>query len=129
MRGEETDLKERSNYGMAEKVMTLHELCDVLGISRRTVQGYEKHGLVKASERNKRGYLLYDAQMQTVIAEIRQLQLFGFPVKEIAALRSMPGKELRKRLLVQKTVLEYKRTGLEDQLRRLDELIAQLESE
>ncbi len=129
MRGEETDLKERSNYGMAEKVLTLRELCDVLGISRRTVQGYEKHGLVKASGRNKRGYLLYDAQMQTVIAEIRQLQLFGFPVKEIAALRSMPGKELRKRLLVQKTVLEYKRTGLEDQLRRLDELIAQLESE
>lgn len=112
---------------MAEKVMTLHELCDALGISRRTVQGYEKHGLVKASGRNERGYLLYDAQMQTVIAEIRQFQLFGFPVGEIAALRSMPGKELRKRLLVQKTVLEHKRTGLEEQLRRLDELIAQLE--
>lgn len=78
---------------MAEKVMTLHELCDALGISRRTVRGYEKHGLVKASGRNERGYLLYDAQMQTVIAEIRQLQLFGFPVKEIAALRSLSGKE------------------------------------
>lgn len=27
--------------------MTLREVCDSLGVSRRTVQGYEKAGLVK----------------------------------------------------------------------------------
>lgn len=112
---------------MADRVMTLHELCDALGISRRTIQGYEKHGLVKASGRNARGYLLYDAQAQTEIAQVRQLQMFGFPVKEIAALRSLSGEELRKKLLEQKAVLEHERNVLEEQLRRLEEMIAQLE--
>ena len=50
---------------MTDEVMTLHELCDAFGISRRTVQGYEKLGLVRATGRNPRGYLLYDLQMQT----------------------------------------------------------------
>ncbi len=112
---------------MADRVMTLHELCDALGISRRTIQGYEKHGLVKSSGRNARGYLLYDTQAQTEIAQIRQLQMFGFPVKEIAALRSLSDEELRKKLLAQKEVLKHERDVLEEQLCRLEEMIAQLE--
>ena len=63
--------------------MTLHELCDAFGISRRTVQGYEKHGLVRATGRNPRGYLLYDLQMQAEIQKVHQFQKFGFQVKEI----------------------------------------------
>ena len=32
---------------------TLREVCDLLGVSRRAVQGYEKVGLVEPSGRNK----------------------------------------------------------------------------
>ena len=71
---------------MTDEVMTLHELCDAFGISRRTVQGYEKHGLVRATGRNPRGYLLYDLQMQTEIQKVHQFQKFGFQVKEIGTL-------------------------------------------
>lgn len=71
---------------MTDEVMTLHELCDTFGISRRTVQGYEKHGLVRATGRNPCGYLLYDLQMQTEIQKIHQFQKFGFQVKEIGTL-------------------------------------------
>ena len=38
--------------------ITLRELYDAFGISRRAVQGYEKAGLVSATSKNKRGYLL-----------------------------------------------------------------------
>ena len=38
---------------MAE--MTLRELCDSLGVSRRAVQGYEKAGLVSPEGKNERG--------------------------------------------------------------------------
>lgn len=37
--------------------MTLREVCDSLGISRRTVQGYEKEGLVAPTGKTERGYL------------------------------------------------------------------------
>ena len=45
---------------MAE--MTLRELCDSLGVSRRAVQGYEKAGLVSPEGKNERGYLLYSGE-------------------------------------------------------------------
>ncbi len=40
--------------------MMLREICREFEISRRTVQGYEKAGLVSASGRNKYGHLQYD---------------------------------------------------------------------
>ena len=82
---------------MTDEVMTLHELCDAFGISRRTVQGYEKHGLVRATGRNPRGYLLYDLQMQTEIQKVHQFQKFGFQVKEIGTLMMLSKPELRER--------------------------------
>ena len=32
---------------------TLKEVCEMLGLSRRAVQGYEKAGLIRPSARNK----------------------------------------------------------------------------
>lgn len=87
--------------------MTLHELCDTFGISRRTVQGYEKHGLVRATGRNPRGYLLYDLQMQTEIQKIHQFQKFGFQVKEIGTLMMLSKPELRERLAAQRIIGSY----------------------
>ena len=45
---------------MSEK--TLREVCNAVGVSRRAVQGYERAGLVSATCRNERGYLLYDEE-------------------------------------------------------------------
>ena len=98
--------------------MTLHELCDAFGISRRTVQGYEKHGLVRATGRNPRGYLLYDLQMQTEIQKVHQFQKFGFQVKEIGTLMMLAKPELRE--------LEQRGVELDEQLALLTEIIEQL---
>ena len=103
--------------------MTLHELCDAFGISRRTVQGYEKHGLVRATGRNPRGYLLYDLQMQT---EIRKVDQFGFQVKEIGTLMMLSKPELRERLAAQRIILEQRGVELDEQLALLTEMIEQL---
>lgn len=67
-----------------ENNMTLRELCDAVGVSRRTVQGYEKAGLASASGKNKYGHLLYDTNMQERIKKIRIYQQLGFTIKEIA---------------------------------------------
>lgn len=111
---------------MTDEVMTLHELCDTFGISRRTVQGYEKHGLVRATGRNPRGYLLYDLQMQAEIRKVHQFQKFGFQVKEIGTLMMLSKPELRERLAAQRIILEQKGVELDEQLTLLTEMIEQL---
>ena len=81
---------------MAE--MTLHELCDSLGVSRRAVQGYEKAGLVSPVGKNVRGYLLYDKNTQERINRIKLYQQFGFTIKEITWLIDAPVDELKNAL-------------------------------
>lgn len=68
-----------------EKI-TLREVCNRVGVSRRAMQGYEKVGLVVSSGKNKYGYLLYDEKEVEKIRRIKQYQDFGFKVKEIVVL-------------------------------------------
>ena len=45
-----------------KETKTLSEVCSVLEVSRRAVQGYENAGLVSATGKNKYGHLLYDEE-------------------------------------------------------------------
>lgn len=67
-------------------IKTLHQLCEEIGVTRRAVQGYEMHSLVKPSAKNKYGHLLYDEQAQKRIAVIKDYQRLGFSLKEIESL-------------------------------------------
>lgn len=67
-------------------MMTLREVCNMVGVSRRAVQGYEEVGLIAASGKNKYGYLLYGDVAVEKIRCIKQYQEFGFTVKEISIL-------------------------------------------
>lgn len=64
-------------------IMTLRELCEISGTSRRAIQGYEAAGLVKASGKNKFGHLEYDEESQERVKTIRLYQRMGFTLKEI----------------------------------------------
>ena len=66
--------------------MTLKEVCKNLGVTRRTVQGYEKAGLVSCSGKSKYGYLLYDDVAIEKIRIIKMYQDFGFAIREIKEL-------------------------------------------
>ena len=52
--------------------MTLREICNLIGVTRRAVQGYEKAGLVECSDKNKYGYLLYD---ELAVEKIRNIDV------------------------------------------------------
>lgn len=65
---------------------TLREVCNMVGVTRRMIQGYEKMGLVASAGKNKYGYLLYDEENIEKIKMIRQYQDFGFSLKEIKGL-------------------------------------------
>ena len=67
-------------------MMTLREIRNEFGVSRRAVQGYEKAGLVSPSGQNKYGYLLYDEIAVERIRSVKMYQDFGFSLKEIQVL-------------------------------------------
>lgn len=90
------------------------EVCDLLSVSRRAVQGYEKAGLVKPSGKNKYGYLLYDEDAMDMIGKIKQLQTFGFQIKEIQELMVAPDKVVREELQKKIVILEAKRTAVDE---------------
>lgn len=68
--------------------ITLKQVCEKYGVTRRAVQGYEKQNLVQATGKTDRGYLLYDDRAQEQIKFIKMLQNFGFSIKEIADYQS-----------------------------------------
>ena len=99
---------------------TLREICNILEVTRRAVQGYEKAGLVAPSERNKYGYLLYNEIEQERIKKIKLYQQFGFKLKEIKDLIDAPE-------YVVKEAVERQVSKLKREITRLSTLIDRAE--
>ena len=97
----------------------LHQVCAELNISRRTIQGYEKEGLVSPSGKNKYWHLLYGEAERDRIRLVRFYQQVGFSLKEIKALMEAP-------VPIRKAALERKEGELESECLRLQELIRQV---
>ena len=96
-----------------DETKTLSEVCSVLEVSRRAVQGYENAGLVSASGKNKYGHLLYDEEAQWRIKQIRLLQQLGFRVKEIKDIIDAPA--------------EVVAEAIKSQIEQMDDIIRQKE--
>lgn len=68
----------------------LSEVCSIVGVTRRTLQEYEKIGLVKPTDKTDSGYWLYD---DTAIRKLFLIQIFvevGYERKAIKALLESP---------------------------------------
>ena len=108
------------------KDMTLREICEVTEVSRRAIQGYEQAGLVAASARNERGYLLYDDRSRERIQQIKLFQELGFSVKEIKGIIDAPKDELKVALEVKIGALQEKSGKIEELIVKAKELIERL---
>ncbi len=106
---------------------TLKEICLELGVSRRAIQGYEEAGLVKATGKNKYGYLLYNQRAQERIKQIKFFQDLGFSIKEIAGLIDATGEVLKPKLIEQVRKLEEKVAKDEYTIQQAKEWISKLE--
>lgn len=96
--------------------LTLKEIQNLYGISRRAIQGYEKEGLVYSTSKNKYGHLLYDENMVDRMRRIKILQDVGCTVKQIKEIINSPQEEMR-------CVLKDKIAKLESDKKRIDALI------
>lgn len=86
--------------------MLLREVCDLIGISRRALQGYEKAKLVAPTGKTNKGYFLYDEEAQKRIIEIKFYQDMKFQIREIKVLLDASKEERRMLLEKQLTVLK-----------------------
>lgn len=104
---------------------TLKEVCELVGVTRRAVQGYEEAGLVTATGRNKYGHLLYDEASIERIREIKQYQNFGFTIKEIRMLQKLPKGKYLEMLENRLHLLQLEMRKLQGNIGALEQLIAE----
>ena len=109
-----------------DETKTLSEVCSVLEVSRRAVQGYENAGLVSATGKNKYGHLLYDEEAQWRIKQIRLLQQLGFRVKEIKDIIDAPAEEVAEAIKSQIKQMDAIIRQKEDAVRQAREWIKKL---
>lgn len=92
---------------------TVHEVSKLAGVSIRTLQYYDKIGLLKPTEYTESGYRLYD---DTALEALQQILLFReleFPLKEIKKIISRPDFNKNVALEQQITLLTMKKEHLE----------------
>ncbi len=98
---------------MAKKLMSVHDVAQLTGITARTLHHYDKIGLLKPAKVTQAGYRMYDdtalGRLQTILL-FRELQ---FPLKEIKAILDSPDFDLTEALAQQIRLLElqYKHIG------------------
>ena len=103
---------------------TLREICCEMNISRRTIQGYEKEGLVYPSGKTDRGYLFYDEEAQKKIQMIRFYQELGFSRKKIAFLLDAPKEILIEEMKQKWDDLFKQKDKIEMLIKKIEEIIA-----
>ena len=95
-------------------MMTVKQVSELAGVSIRTLQYYDKIGLLSPSELTDAGYRLYD---DTALERLQQILLFReleFPLKDIKAILDSPDFDRKKALDQQIELLELKKQHLEN---------------
>ena len=95
-------------------MMTVKQVSDLAEVSIRTLQYYDKIGLLSPAELTDAGYRLYD---DAAIERLQQILLFReleFPLKDIKAILNSPDFDRKKALEQQIEMLELKKQHLEN---------------
>ncbi len=93
---------------------TVHEVSRLAGVSIRTLQYYDKIGLLHPTEYTGSGYRLYD---DTALQKLQQILLFReleFPLKNIRGIMESPDFDRNKALEQQIALLTLKKEHLEN---------------
>ena len=95
-------------------MMTVNEVSKLTGVSIRTLQYYDKIGLLKPAEYTESGYRLYD---DAALEKLQQILLFReleFPLKDIKDIITRSDFDKRKALDQQIGLLELKKEHIEN---------------
>lgn len=102
---------------------TLKEVCNLINVSRRVIQGYEKQGLIHTNLKDKYGHLLYDKETIEKIIHIRFYQKMNFELKEIAEFINYNDSKKKQILNNQLEILKNEQVKRNNELKLIESLI------
>ena len=94
-------------------MMTVHEVSRLTGVSIRTLQYYDKIGLLHPAGYTEAGYRLYDNAALETLQQILLFRELEFPLKDIREMIHSPSFDRRKALDQQIDLLQLKKERLE----------------
>ena len=95
-------------------MMTVNEVSKLTGVSIRTLQYYDKIGLLHPAKYTESGYRLYDDRALEKLQQILLFRELEFPLKDIKAIMDNPNFDQSKALEQQITLLTIKKEHLEN---------------
>ena len=95
-------------------MMTVHEVSRLTGVSIRTLQYYDRIGLLHPAEYTDAGYRLYDDAALETLQQILLFRELEFQLKDIQRIIQSPSFDRRKALEQQITLLELKKEHLDN---------------
>ena len=104
---------------------TVGEVSRLTGVSIRTLQHYDRIGLLRPASRTEAGYRLYDDGDLERLQQVLLFRELAFPLKEIRRILENPAFDRKQALEQQITLLEMRR----DQLERLIALARDIQRE
>ena len=99
---------------MKQDGMTVNEVSKLTGLSVRTLQYYDKIGLLSPSGHTDAGYRLYDDMALERLQQIMLFRELEFPLKDIKEIISDPDFDRKKALEQQIELLKLRREHLDD---------------
>lgn len=96
------------------KMMTVNEVSKLTGVSIRTLQYYDKIGLLKPTGYTESGYRLYDDTALKMLQQILLFRELEFPLKEIKGIISRPNFDSGRALEQQIALLTMKKEHLDN---------------
>ncbi len=94
-------------------MMTVHEVSGLTGVSIRTLQYYDRIGLLHPTEKTAAGYRLYDDASLETLQQILLFRELEFPLKEISRILRSPSFDRKKALGQQIRLLQLKKEHLD----------------
>ena len=95
-------------------MMTVHQVSKLTGVSIRTLQYYDRIGLLKPDGYTEAGYRLYDDSSLERLQQILLFRELEFPLKEIRGILNAPNFDRNKALEQQIELLTLKKEHLEN---------------
>ena len=95
-------------------MMTVNEVSKLTGVSIRTLQYYDKRGLLHPTKYTEAGYRLYDDAALETLQQILLFRELEFPLKDIKEIISSPDFDRSKALEQQIELLKLKKEHIEN---------------
>ncbi len=105
-------------------MMTVHEASRLTGVSIRTLQYYDRIGLLRPAEYTEAGYRLYDDAALETLQQILLFRELEFSLKDIRRIIQSPSFDRKKALEQQIELLRLKKERLETLIRLASEIQA-----